>query len=190
MGPHAPNTALWLHANPTHLTLPYGSGSSATTAHSIPGTCHCYLPPCLPAVTKKLWLQRYHWTPELLEEKQPQTEPLPQPPRPTSVTYPFSTDAVLREHCKRAGAGSVVVGQAACRSNRLCLFSAAASVRHAPAPPTHLQLPPQLTSLPSSPPPPSLPPLPLAPYRPQPLAAGTDRANPGGFGQPGWLHRT
>ena len=54
-----------------------------------------------PAVTKQLW-QRFHWTMEKLIAAPPRdpASQRPKPPRPVVITYPFSSDELLREHVR------------------------------------------------------------------------------------------
>lgn len=72
-------------------------------------------------ITKRLWLQRYRWTDVRLaraRERDPSAATLRKPPQPVSITYPFRSDPVTREHC--ASACSCWVAPA-CECCRCCV---------------------------------------------------------------------
>ena len=61
-------------------------------------------PLCLPAaVTKHLWKQRYTWTEERLQQaapRDPGAAAEAKPAKRLSVTYPFTSDPVVKEHVR------------------------------------------------------------------------------------------
>lgn len=68
---------------------------------TIPPTPHT-LCPGPPAVTKRLWQQRYQWTEQKLAEAAPRDPEVAaaaaRPGKLVRISYPFTSDPVLREH--------------------------------------------------------------------------------------------
>lgn len=80
-----------------------GSGKGRRAARPATPLLYSTLHRLQTPVTKRLWATRYKWTADSLAAAAPRDPAAaiePKPPKPLNITYPFSSDAVLREHVR------------------------------------------------------------------------------------------